>query len=109
MVGPGTGIAPFRAYLQQRDINSDKGRNWLFFGDWTEEGEYYYRDEMEDWKERGVIDRHDLAWSRAGDEKVYVQHLWQSTAKKSGIGLTAEPTFTSVEIRITWLKMYIQP
>ena len=75
MVGPGTGIAPFRAYLQQRDINGDKGRNWLFFGDWTEEGEYYYRDEMEDWKERGVLDRHDLAWSRAGDEKVYVQHL----------------------------------
>lgn len=75
MVGPGTGIAPFRAYLQQRDINGDQGRNWLFFGDWTEEGEYYYRDEMEDWKERGVIDHHDLAWSRAGDEKVYVQHL----------------------------------
>ncbi len=75
MVGPGTGIAPFRAYLQQRDINGDKGRNWLFFGDWTEDGEYYYRDEMEDWKERGVLDRHDLAWSRDGAEKVYVQHL----------------------------------
>jgi sulfite reductase (NADPH) flavoprotein alpha-component len=75
MVGPGTGIAPFRAFLQQRDINGDKGQNWLFFGDWTEEGEYYYRDEMDDWKVRGVLDRHDLAWSRAGNEKVYVQHL----------------------------------
>ncbi len=75
MVGPGTGIAPFRAFLQQRDINGDKGRNWLFFGDWTEEGEYYYREEMDDWKERGVLNRHDLAWSRQGDEKVYVQHL----------------------------------
>lgn len=82
MVGPGTGIAPFRAYLQQRDLNGDKGRNWLFFGDWTEEGEYYYRDEMEDWKERGVLDHHDLAWSRAGDEKVYVQHLMAKHGKE---------------------------
>ena len=82
MVGPGTGIAPFRAYLQQRDLNGDKGRNWLFFGDWTEEGEYYYRDEMEDWKERGVLNHHDLAWSRAGDEKVYVQHLMAKHGKE---------------------------
>ena len=51
MVGPGTGIAPFRAFLQQRDKRG-LGRNWLFFGDWTEEGEYLYRDEMGDWKDR---------------------------------------------------------
>ena len=75
MIGPGTGIAPFRAFLQQRDIDGATGRNWLFFGDWTEEGEYLYRDEMDDWKERGVLTKHDLAWSRAGPEKVYVQHL----------------------------------
>ena len=61
MVGPGTGIAPFRAFLQQREINGDSGRNWLFFGDWTEEGEYLYRDEMNDWKDRGIISKHDLA------------------------------------------------
>ena len=42
MVGPGTGIAPFRAFLQQRELDGATGRNWLFFGDWTEEGEYYY-------------------------------------------------------------------
>jgi len=77
MVGPGTGIAPFRAFLQQRDLNKDKGRNWLFFGDWTEDGEYYYKEEMNDWKNRGVLDKHDLAWSRDGDEKVYVQHLME--------------------------------
>jgi len=75
MVGPGTGIAPFRAFLQQRDLNNDKGRNWLFFGDWTEEGEYYYKEEMDDWKNRNILDKHDLAWSRDGTEKVYVQHL----------------------------------
>ena len=82
MVGPGTGIAPFRAFLQQRDINGDTGRNWLFFGDWTEDGEYYYRDEMESWKERGILDRHDLAWSRQGSEKVYVQHLMKKNGEE---------------------------
>ena len=82
MVGPGTGIAPFRAFLQQRDINGDTGRNWLFFGDWTEEGEYYYRDEMESWKERGLLDKHDLAWSRQGSEKVYVQHLMKKNGEE---------------------------
>ena len=82
MVGPGTGIAPFRAFLQQRDLNGDTGRNWLFFGDWTEEGEYYYKDEMESWKERGVLDKHDLAWSRQGSEKVYVQHLMKKNGEE---------------------------
>ncbi|MAU29703.1 MAG: sulfite reductase subunit alpha [Euryarchaeota archaeon] len=82
MVGPGTGIAPFRAFLQQRDLNGDTGRNWLFFGDWTEEGEYYYKEEMESWKERGILDKHDLAWSRQGSEKVYVQHLMKKNGEE---------------------------
>ena len=82
MVGPGTGIAPFRAFLQQRQMDASTGRNWLFFGDWTEEGEYLYRDEMEDWKESALIDRHDLAWSRAGPDKVYVQHLMKQNGEE---------------------------
>jgi len=82
MVGPGTGIAPFRAFLQQRQMDGDSGRNWLFFGDWTEEGEYLYRDEMEVWRESGLIDRHELAWSRAGPEKVYVQHLMEQNGEE---------------------------
>ena len=82
MVGPGTGIAPFRAFLQQREIDNAKGRNWLFFGDWTSEGEYLYREEMEDWKDRGLISKHDLAWSREGDEKVYVQHLMSNQGEE---------------------------
>ena len=75
MVGPGTGIAPFRAFLQQRKADSAEGRNWLFFGDWTEAGEYLYRDEISAYVEDGTLDRLDLAWSREGPEKVYVQHL----------------------------------
>ena len=82
MVGPGTGIAPFRAFLQQRELDGATGRNWLFFGDWTEEGEYYYREEMEEWKDKGVLNRHDLAWSRAGAEKVYVQHLMEKNGEE---------------------------
>tara|TARA_B100000945_G_scaffold241583_1_gene197626 strand:+ start:1791 stop:3098 length:1308 start_codon:yes stop_codon:yes gene_type:complete len=78
MVGPGTGIAPFRAFLQQRAIDGASGKNWLFFGDWTEEGEYYYRDEIESWKSDGNLERIDLAWSREGEEKVYVQHLMEN-------------------------------
>ena len=82
MVGPGTGIAPFRAFLEQRDIDNATGRNWLFFGDWTEEGEYYYKEEMEDWKKKGILNKHDLAWSRTGTEKVYVQHLMDKNGEE---------------------------
>ena len=55
MVGPGTGIAPFRV-LQQREINGDSVEIGFFFGDWTEEGEYLYRDEMNDWKSRNNLE-----------------------------------------------------
>ena len=82
MVGPGTGIAPFRAFLEQREIDNSTGRNWLFFGDWTEEGEYYYKEEMEDWKNKDILNKHDLAWSRAGSEKVYVQHLMERNGEE---------------------------
>ena len=75
MVGPGTGIAPFRAFLQQRQMDGATGRNWLFFGDWTEAGEFLYRDEIGAYVDDGTIDKLDLAWSREGPEKVYVQHL----------------------------------
>ncbi len=82
MVGPGTGIAPFRAFLQQREIDGSSGNNWLFFGDWTEEGEYYYRDEIESWLSSGNLERIDLAWSRQGEEKVYVQHLMEKNGEE---------------------------
>jgi sulfite reductase (NADPH) flavoprotein alpha-component len=82
MVGPGTGIAPFRAFLEQREIDNATGKNWLFFGDWTEKGEYYYKEEMEEWKEKGILNKHDLAWSRTGEDKVYVQHLMDKNGRE---------------------------
>jgi sulfite reductase (NADPH) flavoprotein alpha-component len=85
MVGPGTGIAPFRAFLEEREVTGARGENWLFFGDQRSECDYLYRTEMEAWRESGLLTKLDLAWSRDGMEKVYVQHkmlehgaeLWQ--------------------------------
>ncbi len=75
MIGPGTGIAPFRAFLEERAARDAEGRNWLFFGDQHEDCDYLYRDQIEAWQEAGVVDRVSLAWSRDGAEKVYVQTL----------------------------------
>lgn len=74
MVGPGTGIAPFRAFLEERKASGATGKNWLFFGDQHEATDYLYRDELEAFLSDGTLNRLDLAWSRDGAEKVYVQH-----------------------------------
>ena len=73
MVGPGTGIAPFRAFLHERDVIGAKGKNWLFFGDQRSEYDFLYEEELTDMKARGVLTRLDLAFSRDQDRKVYVQ------------------------------------
>ena len=73
MVGPGTGIAPFRAYLEERRATGAKGRNWLFFGDQKSTTDFLYQDEMSAMRQDGLLNRLDLAWSRDQAEKVYVQ------------------------------------
>ncbi len=73
MVGPGTGIAPFRAFLQEREFRQAKGKNWLFFGDRNAATDFIYREELEAMQEKGVLNRLDLAFSRDQAEKVYVQ------------------------------------
>jgi sulfite reductase (NADPH) flavoprotein alpha-component len=73
MVGPGTGIAPFRAFLQEREASGAKGRNWLFFGEQREATDFYYRDELHAWQASGHLHRLDTAFSRDQAEKVYVQ------------------------------------
>jgi sulfite reductase (NADPH) flavoprotein alpha-component len=73
MVGPGTGIAPFRAFLQERIARNALGKNWLFFGDQHQATDYLYGDEFELMKEEGHLERLDLAWSRDQVEKIYVQ------------------------------------
>ena len=74
MVGPGTGIAPFRAFLQERKAAGAKGKNWLFFGSQHKHCNYFYEDEFEKIKKDGFLSRLDCAWSRDAASKSYVQH-----------------------------------
>ncbi|MCY1211898.1 Nitrate reductase [compost metagenome] len=73
MVGPGTGIAPFRGFLHERLARGDSGRNWLFFGEQHAATDYYYREELETMRTKGLLSRLDLAFSRDQADKIYVQ------------------------------------
>ena len=74
MVGPGTGIAPFRAFIEERKSTGATGKNWLFFGDRSQKTDYLYGNEWESYQKDGILNELDLAWSRDQAEKVYVQH-----------------------------------
>jgi sulfite reductase (NADPH) flavoprotein alpha-component len=73
MIGPGTGVAPFRGFLHERAVSGATGRNWLFFGDQHRDTDFVYQDELTELQDQGVLDRLDLAFSRDQAEKVYVQ------------------------------------
>lgn len=73
MVGPGTGIAPFRAFLEEREATSAPGKNWLFFGDQHAATDYLYEGQIGDWQKSGLLNRVDTAFSRDQEKKVYVQ------------------------------------
>ncbi|MGY3481982.1 assimilatory sulfite reductase (NADPH) flavoprotein subunit [Staphylococcus cohnii] len=74
MIGPGTGVAPFRSYLQAREELDLSGQTWLFFGEQHFTTDFLYQTEWQDWLKEGVLSKLDLAFSRDTDEKVYVQH-----------------------------------
>ena len=74
MVGPGTGIAPFRAFIEERKSTGSTGKNWLFFGDRSQKTDYLYGDEWAFYQKDGILNELDLAWSRDQADKVYVQH-----------------------------------
>lgn len=79
MIGPGTGIAPFRAFLEEREARGASGENWLFFGDRHEASDFLYKAQLLRWRENKLLTRLDLAWSRDGAQKVYVQnHIRQN-------------------------------
>jgi sulfite reductase (NADPH) flavoprotein alpha-component len=82
MVGPGTGIAPFRAYLQERRATGATGRNWLFFGEQHEKSDFLYREEFEALKNEGVLTRLDTAFSRDQPQKIYVQNRMLENARE---------------------------
>jgi sulfite reductase (NADPH) flavoprotein alpha-component len=89
MVGPGTGVAPFRAFLHDRQATAAPGQNWLFFGHQRSSCDFFYREELHELRQKGVLTRLSLAWSRDGKEKFYVQdrmrevgaELWQWLAR----------------------------
>jgi sulfite reductase (NADPH) flavoprotein alpha-component len=85
MVGPGTGIAPFRAFLQEREFRKANGKNWLLFGDRNASTDFIYREEIEAMQSSGLLTRLDLAFSRDQEEKIYVQ----DRMKQSGAELWA--------------------
>jgi len=80
MVGPGTGIAPFRAFLEERKATEAKGKNWLFFGDQKKDLDFLYREELEAFQQDGHLTRFDTAFSRDQTEKVYVQSRMEQNA-----------------------------
>ncbi|MGB7345786.1 MAG: sulfite reductase subunit alpha [Pirellulaceae bacterium] len=80
MVGPGTGIAPFVAFLQERHAAKSRGDNWLLFGDQHEAFDFLYQDELQDYVESGLLTRLDTAFSRDGEQKVYVQDRMRQNA-----------------------------
>ncbi|MEM7702581.1 MAG: sulfite reductase subunit alpha [Pseudomonadota bacterium] len=82
MVGPGTGIAPFRAFLEERRERGDAGKNWLFFGDQHREHDFIYDDEIGAASQSGLLTRLDLAFSRDQKEKIYVQTRMRENAKE---------------------------
>jgi len=80
MIGPGTGVAPFRSFISERDANGASGRNWFFFGEQHFVTDFLYQTEMQNFVQTGVLTHIDLAFSRDQQEKIYVQHRMQQKA-----------------------------
>ncbi|MDR1804835.1 MAG: flavodoxin domain-containing protein, partial [Flavobacteriales bacterium] len=79
LIGPGTGIAPFRSFLYEREFVGATGRNWLFFGDQHFSTDFLYQTEIQNWKKNGVLYRVSLAFSRDQEKKIYIQDkIWEN-------------------------------
>src|SRR5437016_8552208 len=82
MIGPGTGVAPFRAFLQERQALGAKGKNWLFYGAQREACDYAYKEDWARFQRDGILTRLDCAWSRDQAHKIYVQNLMLENARE---------------------------
>jgi len=108
MVGPGTGIAPFRAFLQERQYRNAPGKNWLFFGDRNAATDYIYRDELEGFQQSGLLSRLDLAFSRDQDAKIYVQDRMREQGAELFCGWSRAVISSFVVMLTEWRKMSIR-
>ena len=82
MIGPGTGVAPFRGFLQEREARGAAGGNWLFFGDRRFRTDFLYQSEWLNWRKRGLLSRLDVAFSRDQSDKIYVQHRLRENGRQ---------------------------
>ena len=82
MIGPGTGVAPFRAFMQEREEQGAAGKSWLFFGEQHFMTDFLYQTEWKQWLESGVLTKLDVAFSRDRKEKIYVQHRMQENSRE---------------------------
>ena len=113
MIGPGTGIAPFRAFLHERMASKARGRNWLFFGHRHSNYDFFYEDELAGMKAAGVLTRLSLAWSRDGSEKFYVQDrmrevgrdLWAWIADGAHIYVCGDARHMAKDVEAAWVEI----
>lgn len=113
MIGPGTGIAPFRAFIQHRSASGARGRHWLFFGNPRFRTDFLYQLEWQQALKRGQLHRLDLAFSRDGAEKVYVQHrlaeqgaeLWHWLQEGAHLYVCGDATRMAKDVHATLLAI----
>jgi len=106
MIGPGTGIAPFRAFLQEKESGSFSGKTWLFFGHQHEAYDFLYEEDIKRYQKQGVLNRLDLAWSRDQASKIYVQNkmwshkdeLWQWIEQGANIYVCGDATYMAKDV-----------
>ena len=116
MIGPGTGIAPFRAFVQERDNREATGKNWLFFGDRTFTEDFLYQVEWQKYLKDGVVDQIDVAFSRDQAEKIYVQQrileqapqVWQWLQAGSHVYVCGDATHMAKDVHQALLTVIEQ-
>ena len=105
MIGPGTGIAPFRAFLHERRALGANGTNWLFFGERSAATDFLYREELEAMLADGHLTRLDTAFSRDQDHKIYVQDRMSNRRRSSGRGCRMARASMSAATQPAWRRM----
>jgi sulfite reductase (NADPH) flavoprotein alpha-component len=116
MIGPGTGVAPFRAFLHDRRATGATGKNWLFFGHQRSSHDFFYADELNAMKTSGLLTRMSLAWSRDGDKKFYVQdrmrevgrELWTWLAEGANIYICGDAKRMAKDVERTLVDIVAQ-
>lgn len=113
MIGPGTGIAPFRGFLQHRALSGHAGRNWLFFGERNSATDFYYRDELDDLHRSGTLTQFDTAFSRDQERRIYVQHrmyeqgaqLWRWIQDGAHVYICGDRAHMARDVEATMLRI----